>query len=234
MRALSIASLAGLAWGCSSTIPLSYEASVARDPSSKVTGSVAVYLMQDARPGFKPNVAARSQNLVTAELPITYASDLPSPGSVSEFVSGALGAELTEHGLKVIEHERLRAAPDFETALRSPQALLAPGADYVVFGRINHQVWYHAGFAGLLFQGSMPGGNAYCDLDLAVVSAASGRLAWVGEASSKVMTEETSSPEPQAIGGYLQKCLQDAIAEVMDARHLLSPMARAVPTGAPP
>lgn len=217
---LACGSLAACA--CSAApVPLRYMPNdYTKDPEQSQV-KVGVYLPQDSRPGFRADVAAREQRLLIAELPITFASDLKSDGPIDEYIRSALSKELDSHGLKVSHVGGFREAPNFEQVLRKPTLLVSPGLDYAVFARINHQSWYHPGFAGLLFQGSMPPGVAYCDFDIGVVNANTGHVVWLGEASNKVTTTETSAPEPEEIGGYIAECASKALAEVMNQGALL-------------
>lgn len=180
---------AGLLTACS-PLPLRYAA--ARRAATARPTSVGVYWFEDARPGWPRNAPSRTVSILTAELPITYNAHVEGDREIGTFVSEALRAELAAGGANV----RRDAEFDRAVAMTQPPGPMRAPADRLVLGRINYFGSVQPGFAGLLFQSSMPTGKVFLDLDLRVVDPSSGAVLWAGTVRRKHDSRDSWTKPP--------------------------------------
>jgi hypothetical protein len=171
--------------------------------------SVGVYQFQDLR-GWEPSVAGRQIRLITAELPITTEADVKANKEIRVFVAEAIKKELETRQLSVStegEYAQVVTLEEFSSKLKN----IPLTSDRVILGRIKYFNWLEPGFAGLLFQGAMPNGKAYIDLDLIVVDPKTFAIKWAGQAFSKVDSGTSWGVSVKVMGDQLATALGMAL-----------------------
>jgi len=191
-------------------VPLDYTVSNDKsDVAFPKSLTVGVFQFEDLR-GWSPRVAAREIRLVTAEIPVANDADATSEKEVSVFVTEAISKELEVRRLSVStggDYAQVVTFEDFQDKLKN----MPLSTDRVIFGRIKYLNWLGPGFAGLLFQGMMPNGKAYVDLDVVVVDPRTSVVKWAGQARSKIDSGTSWGATPEEKGQQLTTALRTAL-----------------------
>jgi hypothetical protein len=88
-------------------------------------------------------------------------------------------------------------------------------ADRLVLGRINYFGWVQPGFAGLLFQSSMPTGKVFLDFDIRVIAPSSGAVVWAGTVRRKYDSRDSWGKPPEEVAALVITTLRIAIGQLL-------------------
>jgi hypothetical protein len=148
---------------------------------------LGVFSFEDIREE-KTDVAFLEVRMIDALVPHAFTYEIQSEQPIAEYVTDAFVVELERQGYMISKFSDVTSFEKHSELLKDKDL---SNLDAIILGRIRFFRWVQPGFAGLLFQGAMPKGKAYVDIDLLILDPKSLKIRWAGRSSATDNTDKS-------------------------------------------